>query len=170
MKSGMKNRAVGCWVKSACLEKRGAARRRLKWATNSYGMAKQESAQADDKHAFYGVQLSRYIRSKRSHKLGTKAEIDMVVELIDEYWEQLQSGSGLAEMDDDEKFRLFADTLIVFPFLSVPEALQADDFAVDFCHGRRVERLDRCVCGSTLPHQLCCGRTPGIDEVATGKY
>jgi hypothetical protein len=133
-------------------------------------MARQASREIDDQQAFYGVQLARYIRSKRSHRLGTRAEIDMIAELIDEYWRELRSTLDLSRLSWDQKLKLFRETLIVFPFLSVPEALKTDDLTVDFSHGRRLTPRDRCVCGSGLPFRMCHGRTPGTDEALIGKF
>ena len=169
-KAGMRNRAVGSWVESARLSKRGHARRKLVRVTNEYGMARQVTAERDDEQAFYGVQLSRYIRSKKSHKLGTRAEIDMIVELVEEYWNRISSSGILNGLDREQRLALFRDTVVAFPFLSVPEALKTDDVAIDFGHGTRVGPTDRCVCGSGLPYRTCHGRTPGIDEILTGKF
>ena len=169
-KAGMRNRAVASWIEAARLVKRGFAREKLFRVTNAYGMARQASPEIDDQQAFYGVQLARYIRSKRSHRLGTRAEIDMIAELIDEYWHELRSTLDLSRLSCDQKLKLFRETLIVFPFLSVPEALKINDVAVDFCHGRRLTARDRCVCGSGLPFRMCHGRTPGTDEALIGKF
>ena len=169
-KAGMRNRALGSWVESVRMSKRGIARRKLARVTNDYGMATQASSERDDQQAFYGVQLARYIRSKRSHRLGTRAEIDMIVELVDEYWNQISSSGILNGLDHEQRLALFRDTMIVFPFLSVPEALKTDDVAIDFYHGTRVGPTDRCVCGSGLLYRACHGRTPGIEEILTGKF
>ncbi|MFW5814047.1 MAG: hypothetical protein ACOCWX_01255 [Spirochaetota bacterium] len=169
-KVGMRNRAVGSLVESVRLEKRGRARRKLLRVTNAYGMASQPAREIDDQQAFYGVQLARYIRSKQSHRLGTRAEIDMIAELIDEYWERLRRTVDLRRLSCEQKLRLFRETVIVFPFISVPEQLKTEDLAVDFCHGRRLGPRDRCVCGSGLPYLLCHGRTPGTDEALVGKF
>jgi hypothetical protein len=133
-------------------------------------MARQANPGRDDQQAFYGVHLSRYVRSKKSHKLGTRAEIDMIVELVDEYWSQIKLSGILRELNHEQRLALFRDTVIVFPFLSVPEALKTDDVAIDFAHGTRVGPNDRCVCGSGLPYQICHGRTPGMDEILSGEF
>jgi hypothetical protein len=169
-KVGMRNRAVGSWVESARLEKRGRTRRKLMRVTNAYGMARQPTREIDDQQAFYGVQLARYVRSKQSHRLGTRAEIDMIAELIDEYWGRIRQTIDLGKLTCEQKLRLFRETVIVFPFLSVPEQLKTDDVAVDFGRGRRLDEHDRCVCGSGLPYLLCHGRTPGTDEALIGKF
>jgi len=169
-KAGMRNQALGAWVESLRRVKHGTIRRRITSVTNPYGMAKQASEMLDDQHAFYGVQLSRYLRSKKSHKLGTRAEVDMVVELVDEHWRQIRQSGLLDGLSYPERLEHFRGTTIVFPFLSVPERLAAEDLAIDFCHGRRVGPKDRCVCGSGLLYETCHGRIPGIDEVLTGRF
>jgi hypothetical protein len=169
-KSGMRNRAIGSWVESVRLQKRGHVRRKLSLVTNGYGMARQDNEEADDQQAFYGIQLARYIRSKQSHRLGTRAEIDMIADLIDEYWSRLRMSVDLAALNSEQKLRLFRDTAIVFPFLTVPIQQKTDDVAVDFGHGRKILAGDRCVCGSGLPYKLCHGRTPGTDEALVGKF
>lgn len=169
-KAGARNRALSEFVQAASLTKRGFARRKLHTQTNGYGMARQSSPHLDDRHAFYGVQLSRYLRSKRSHRLGTRAEVDMVMELVEEHWKQLSETGGLEALAHDQRLARFREVVIVFPFLSVPEEMKTDDLAVDFWHGKRVGREDRCPCGSALPYKLCHGRPPGIDEVLNGKF
>jgi SEC-C motif len=169
-KVGLRNRAVGSLVEAARLQKRGSARRKLACVTNDYGMAVQNDEDRDDRQAFYGVQFLRYIRSKKSHKLGTRAESDMIVELVDEYWGRIKSEGLLDGLNHDQRLSLFRNTEIVFPFLSVPEVLRNDDVAIDFYQRKRVGPEDRCVCGSGLPYKVCHGRTPGIDEILTGKF
>lgn len=166
----MRNRAVGSLVESVRLEKRGRVRRKLMRVTNAYGMARQGSRELDDQQAFYGVQLARYVRSKQSHRLGTRAEIDMIAELIDEYWDRIRSTVDLRGLSCEQKLRLFRETVIVFPFMSVPDQLKTEDVGVDFCRGRRLGPRDRCMCGSGLPYLLCHGRTPGTDEALVGKF
>lgn len=124
----------------------------------------------DDKQAFYGIQLARYVRSKSSHRLGTRAEIDMVAELIDESWLELKGTIKLACLSPEQKRRLFEKTLVVFPFVTVPTSMKVNDMTVDFRNGRKLRPLDRCTCGSGLPYHLCHGRTPGADELLFGKF
>jgi hypothetical protein len=42
--------------------------------------------------------------------------------------------------------------------------------AVNFHTQRRVRPQDRCLCGSGLAFVLCCGRTPGKEEVLSGLF
>lgn len=169
-KAGMRNRAVGAWVESARLSRRTPAWKKLQRNTNTYGMARQDSCELDHHHAFYGVQLERYLRSKKSQRLGTRAEVDMVIELVDEHWREIREQYDLDAMTTDERLELYRDVVIVFPFLSVPEAFAGKDLPVDFNRGRIARAGDRCPCGSGLPFGMCHGRPPGIDEVLTGIF
>ncbi|MFP4549983.1 MAG: SEC-C metal-binding domain-containing protein, partial [Spirochaetales bacterium] len=166
------NRAIGSLVESARLEKRGQARRALRYRTNCYGMARQQSSQLDDKYAFFGIHLARYLRSKQSHRLGTKAEIDMIGDLIEEYWHALRSSYELGRLNPAQKRMLFRETPVVFPFFSVPDELaqrtESRELPVDFHRGVRLKASDRCSCGSGLPFRLCHGRIPGLDELVSG--
>jgi hypothetical protein len=169
-KVGMRNKALGFQVDAARLVKRGPVRRRLLTMLNRYGMARQPATQLDDREAFCGIQLARYVRTKRSQKLGTRAEIDVIVELLDEAWRDVASERDLGQLPTEEKEALFRSTTIVFPFLSVPQSLNDDELAIDFYNGRRVDRGDWCMCGSGLPYRVCHGRIPGIDEILIGDF
>lgn len=169
-KAGMRNQALGSWVESHRLLKREPVRRRILRTTNPYGMARQETAALDDRHAFYGVQLARYLRSKKSRKLGTRAEVDMLVELLNEHWTQLCESEEIGSLSHDARLVRFRETMVFFPFLSVPEGAHREHVAVDFCRGTRVGPGDRCTCGSGLLFETCHGRIPGIDEVLTGGF
>lgn len=169
-KFGMRNMALASLVEAARLVKRGVGRRELARHQNQYGMARQATTLLDDQHAFYGIQVARYLRSKKSHRLGTRAEVDMVVELIGDHWSQIVRGGGLEGMDADERLRAFTNTSIIFPFLSVPQGVAPDNMAVDFTRGARVRPRDRCTCGSGLPYRSCHGRLRGIDEVLAGSF
>ena len=50
-KAGMRNRAVGSWVESVRLSKRGNVRRKLLRVTNEYGMARQVNEERDNQQA-----------------------------------------------------------------------------------------------------------------------
>lgn len=167
--AGLKNRAVASLVESTRLVKRGAGRRKLHAVTNAYGMACQPNAVQDDKHAFYGIQLSRYLESKASHRLGNRAEIDMVADLIDEYWDYVQETFPLSELTIAQKRSLFNEVHLIFPFSSPPTGT-GKAVRVDFLHGRTLEANDVCSCGSGLPVKLCHGRIPGFDELLVGEF
>ncbi len=42
--------------------------------------------------------------------------------------------------------------------------------AVNFQTKKKVKLSDRCLCGSGLPYIICCGRTPGKEELMSGIF
>jgi hypothetical protein len=169
-KAGMPNRALAHRVEAVRLVKTGSYRLAVARSVNGYGMARQPSPWLDDREAFCGIQLARYVRSKRSQRLGTRAEVDMIAALLEDAWKEVDRDHQLEKMAISDKETLFRATVIVFPFLSVPDGLHGDDLAIDFFHGSRVGRNDRCACGSLLPYKMCHGRIPGIDELLVGDF
>ncbi len=162
--------AIKSWVSCQRLQKRGHARRMLSRLTNSYGMEKQKREDLDDWKAFASVQLARYLLSKNKRTFSTLAEQDMVVDLIRDYWGNLVKSGVLAGKSCDEKRTIFVSTRIIFPTVLLSEPPTQSVIAVNFRTQRRVNLTDRCTCGSGLPYSLCCGRTPGNEEVLSGIF
>jgi hypothetical protein len=166
---GMANCALKSWSAGQKIDKRGYSGKLLKRFANSYGMARQRSEELDDWKAFYSVHLTRYLSMKKSRKLGTEAEKDMIWDLILEGWKELKSAAALHHMSSEEKMKLFVAYKIVFPFFNVPVAGDFEQaIPVDFNRRRRISFEDLCFCGSGLPYSICCGRTPGEDEIING--
>lgn len=164
-RAGLPNRALASWIQAAKVEKRSPAHRRVLRLANAYGMVRQASSDADDRAAFFSVQLARYVSQKPTHRLGSHAEIDVVTELIEDQWRSLSTSGVLDRADTDAKLRAFTGITIVFPFLHVPDAWKHQEVVVEFPAGARLSREARCRCASGLPFGICCGRTPGTDEV-----
>ncbi len=169
-KLGMSNCALKSWCSAQQLVKVGLAYRCLRRYSNAYGMARQQTQKLDDWKAFYAVHLYRYLSMKRSRKLGTDAERDMIWDLIREAWHELTAAVVLSRMTAAEKIAVFNDVRIVFPSFTVSdqEKAQFEEIPVDFTKKRRIYREDACFCGSGLPYKLCCGRIPGEDELTGG--
>jgi hypothetical protein len=162
--------AIKSWVSCQRLKKRGHARRMLVRLTNPYGMEKQERAVLDDWKAFVSIQLTRYLLTKNKRIFSTLAEQDMVLDLIRDYWKSLVKSGALAEKSCEEKHAIFDNTRIVFPTVVLPGQGGQTTITVNFRTKKRVKPADRCYCGSGLPFALCCGRTPGSDEVLSGIF
>jgi tetratricopeptide (TPR) repeat protein len=165
---GMSSCALKSWSSAHRLDRQGYSGKFLLRFANGYGMAKQKTKDLDDWKAFHAVQLVRYLSLKKSGKLGTDAERDMIWELILEEWKGLRNSLDLAAMSSEEKLGLFRAFKIVFPFFSLPEENGEPPIPVDFARQKRVTLDDQCFCGSGLPYRLCCGRTPGQDELNIG--
>ena len=169
-KLGMANCALKSWGAARRLTKDLYAGRFLQRFSNDYGMAKQSTSDLDDWKAFYSIQLSRYLETKNSKRIGTQAEGDMIWDLIFEAWKLLRANHELADVSPEERLSIFRSTKVVFPLFAVPKENkpEADTIAVDFSKKKKVMLDDDCFCGSSLPYKFCCGRTPGVDEIVNG--
>ncbi|HUX11433.1 MAG TPA: SEC-C metal-binding domain-containing protein [Spirochaetia bacterium] len=163
-------RALASWVQSQRYRKSRHPRQMLERCSNAYGMPKRENGNQDDRHAFFSVQLSRYLQRKTSRSLDTRAESDMINELIEDHWQALLGSGVLEGKSSDEKSQLFRGIIIVFPYFSVPDRLDDRLVHVDFEAKRRISPGDRCPCRSGLSFKQCCGRIPAEDELFGGGF
>lgn len=168
VKLGHVNHAIDSWIGSLRLRKSRKTRNKLRYFSNDYGMRRQSTPELDDWYAFYALHLRRYIETKRSKRLGTRAERDMIRELIWDHYQALIDSQALHNACAAEKLRSFRRVRIVFPFFDVPDDLGDKVLAVDFHEKRKIEPDDRCHCGSGLDYRFCCGRTKGDDELVDG--
>jgi hypothetical protein len=169
-KTGLPNCAIGYWVRAVQLRKHRYAADHLDRFGNPYGMVKTGSTEHDDKQAFFGVHLSRYLGQKNSGRLGTRAEIDMIHDLLEDSWRQMRVRHSLDSLPPEAKIEIFRKTKVIFPFFEVPDALGTGAIFVNFNDRQRVSNWSRCLCGSGLRFLQCHGRTPGEDELQTGVF
>jgi len=168
---GFSQSAIKSWVSCRRLKKRGYTRKMLARFTNGYGMEKQSSEALDDWKAFHAIQISRYLLGKNKGVFSTQAEQDMITDLIKDHWAALQVTGELKADSPCEKMEIFQKTRIVFPTVVITEPLvNGPIIAVNFQTRRKLRLQDRCSCGSGLPFILCCGRTPGNEELLTGSF
>lgn len=170
-RAGYSQSAIRSWLSCQRLNKRGHARRMLARLTNGYGMEKQACEELDDWSAFASVHLSRYLLAKKRHGFATRAERDMVTDLIRDHWRTLGGSGVLTGKKSCEKLELFRNVPIIFPTVLVEHpGATAPVISVDFRSQRRVNLTDRCSCGSGLRFMHCCGRTPGREELQGGVF
>ena len=167
---GCVDSAVKSWLLSYKLTKDSFSLKMIQRYANTYGMAKQADEERDDWRAFFSLQLSRYLVTKKHRRFSCDAERDMVRDLIYDHWRQLKKRHLLSGRSPEEKEKLFQSVKIVFPFVVVPDQLIHPVVHVDFRHSRKVELHDRCPCGSGLSFMACCGRIPGERELLSGIY
>ncbi|RKX77487.1 MAG: hypothetical protein DRP87_09105 [Spirochaetes bacterium] len=167
---GMADSALKSWLTARKIYKNSYSAKMVKRFTNQYGMAKQNSDEMDDWKAFYAIQLKKYIRNKKSGRMSTFAERDMVHDLIYEYWKRLKDSGVLNEKTCYEKIRIFRKMKIIFPSMLVPDTTEEKLVPVSFYKKRRLVGNDRCYCGSGLSFGVCCGRTPGEREILNGLF
>ena len=168
---GYPQSAIKSWTSGQRLDKRGHSRKMLSRYTNCYGMDPQNTSDADDRQAFSSIQIARYLLCKNKRVFSTLAEQDMIRDLIRDSWEELRDSRTLAGKSSCEKMESFRAVRIVFPSLVMPEPqINGPVISVNFQKKQRVGLNDRCACGSGLPYMLCCGRTPGKEELLSGIF
>ncbi len=168
---GFPQSAIKSWISCQRLNKRGYTRKMLSRYTNCYGMDRQGSTNADDWQAFSSIQTARYLLGKNKRKFSTQAEQDMITDLIRDSWKDLCSGTDLGGRSGCEKLEMFRAVRIVFPSVIQAERhLNGSVIAVNFQTKQKVGLNDRCSCGSGMPFMLCCGRTPGKEELLSGRF
>jgi hypothetical protein len=168
---GFPQSAIKSWISCQRLNKRGPSRKMLSRYTNCYGMERQGSSDADDWQAFSSIQTVRYLLGKNKRTFSTEAEHDMILDLIKDAWIDLQASEALRRLSSCEKLEAFRATRIVFPTVVLSDrAAESSVIAVNFRTKRKVALTDRCSCGSGMPYMLCCGRTPGKEELLSGSF
>lgn len=104
--------AVKSWDASMCADKTGLG--------SSYlDRIFPEKRISEDKRNFYLMQLSTYIEGKKSGKIESEAERDMIIDLIDIYWDQIIDSGILFGQCQSEKMIIFRDIEIDFPYMDV---------------------------------------------------
>lgn len=164
-KIGLHDAAIQTWSASRRIWRGGPAQRHLRRFSNEYGMAKQGLAELDDWRAFYSLQISRYLRSKRSRSIGTLAEGDMIRDLISDAWGELKESRILEGKTVEQKMAIFRAVSIVFPYFYVPGLPGAGSRSAGFPGDSQAAS---CSCGSGLPFHRCCGRDEKPFGAGTG--
>ena len=162
--------AIKSWISCQRIRKNGHLRRMLVRMTNAYGMEKQRRDELDDWKAFASVQLSRYLLSKNKRVFSTRAEQDMILDLIRDHWKSILTSGALSDKSCTEKHSYFTRTRIVFPTVLIQQLSGLPVIPVNFHTHQRMKLTDRCYCGSGLPFSMCCGRTSGSEEVLSGLF
>lgn len=104
--------AVRSWDASHCADKTGSG-------ASILDSIFPETRILGDKKNFYLLQFSVYINGKKSGKIESEAEKDMIIDLIDIYWEQIIDSGILYGQCQSEKMIIFRDIEIDFPFMDV---------------------------------------------------
>lgn len=131
-KSGMTSCAVKSWEAAKRLRPRSNAAHFVRRFTNGYGNLRGKNSIEDDWTAFYSIHLRRYLRGKRTGKLGSVAERDMILDLIRDAWAHTIDGIRLESLNVRQKLDLFKSVEIVFPFFTVPIERDTPLIEVDF--------------------------------------
>ena len=73
----------------------------------------------EDFKLFKKVQLNKY-RKNSKRNISNSPELDMVVDLIKEYWCDLLSSGYLNNKSIDEKKKIYQSVEIIFPYYKIP--------------------------------------------------
>ena len=166
---GYCNSAIRSWVTSLKMKKSKHTRALLQRFCNPYGMAKQECQDQDDWQAFYSIQLMSYLRGFGKQTLSDQGERSMIHDIVREEWRRLKHSGALEGRTPEEKYEIFQKTKIDFPLFYFSR-VNDPVVRVNFVEGRKIKPADPCPCGSGLPYNCCCGRSPGEDELAIGLF
>jgi hypothetical protein len=172
-RSGHPSLAVKSWAAARKLERGGAIGRAYERWVNEYGMRRMPTPDGDDYCAFKAAQVSRYLSKRGSGRFGSRAERDVVVELISDAWKTLIGSGMLKGLSAGKKLELFRRAKVDLPFLYVEDALdrRRETIRGNFRGGSSSVRVgpdDRCPCGSGLAFSRCCGRQASCVEVEFG--
>ncbi len=101
--------AIRSWDASVCADKTGPAVSLLK---NMF----PGDRLSNDKSSFFILQLSYYLKNKKSGKIDSPAEGDMIIDLISMYWDEIVDSAILKGKCQSEKILIFNSISIDFPF------------------------------------------------------
>ena len=104
--------ALRSWDASVCANKKGSAALLLERIFPGNRLS-------EDKSNFYLIQTLKYLNVKKSGKIESEAEQDMIIDLIDIYWEQVVDSGILYGHCQSEKMIIFKDIEIDFPFIDL---------------------------------------------------
>ena len=113
--------AVRSWDASMCADKGGRAAMLLRTIFPGERLS-------NDKSHFYLIQLSAYLGRKKSGKIDSEAEKDMIIDLISMYWEEIVDSGILKGQCQSEKILIFMDIEIDFPYTEVSFDFSVSDY------------------------------------------
>ena len=121
--------------------------------------------QDDDRTTFTAVQVERYLKRKALHRFCSDAEKDVILQIIEDCWEEISHNTQLSQMDTDHKIDAFYSVTVIFPyFVAEKECI----INVDFKKKVRIQGRDMCSCGSGRAFMNCCGTVSSLDSLLNG--
>lgn len=164
-KLGVPNGALKSWVIAQKINKRGYSSKMVKRFINGYGMVRQQNEELDDWKAFYSIQLEKYLKSKKAGAAAEPDEYEELKEKICDAWGEICEYFSLGGMSIEKKLHIFEKIELDINGYNNDAATQGASVYVNFRQKKRFSADDRCSCGSGLQFGMCCGRTPGEDEL-----
>ena len=151
---GMDRQALSSLKKSLRASSCDSIKKEVLSLINSYGMIRNNNSFEDDFKAFISIQIKKYLEIKHQHRFGSKAEADMVMELLLDAWDEIKPLTTSMHSNLLNKLKVFKGYKIDFPIMSVNESTV---IVFNFTTKRVQKREDECICGSGLPYYACCG-------------
>ena len=74
----------------------------------------------EDFKLFKKVQLNKYKQNSHNKSISNSPELDMVIDLIKDYWCDLLSTGYLNNKSTDEKRKIYHSIEIIFPYSKIP--------------------------------------------------
>lgn len=168
-KLGKIDSALKCWHMGKGIQKNSKTLKMIESHSNQYGMLKSNHcSQYEDKEAFIGLQLQKYLNTKKNKRFCTDAEKDVIIEIILSYWSDMLKEGNFDHLSIEEKVQFFKRQLIIFPVsdLKTLENGQNDTVLVaNFKSGKKQTMDDECSCGSGIPYIKCCGRILSREDI-----
>lgn len=86
----------------------------------------------EDFISFKQIQIEKYCKNKNGSVKPKSPELDVVVELIKEYWCDLLASGYLNHKSKSEKKHIYSSITIIFPYINIPSTwLDGVDY-IDF--------------------------------------
>lgn len=163
--------ALRCWRLAHKLDDEGQSLDMIKKHSNSYGMSKHTSNIQDDKAAFLGIQLEKYLKMKKVKRFCSDAEKDVVQDIITNYWQNMLIEGQFSQLAVESKLRFFKNQMLIFPLADL-SYFNNDTQVIfaDFAGGKVLLMDDLCSCGSGIAFSQCCGRIKSSEELEIGEF
>ena len=169
-KLGRDESALRCWHIAGKLFKDGLSKKMIQRHSNLYGMAVNKSTSEEDRMAFSGIQIEKYLKKKKVNRFCSDAEKDVVYDIINDYWSEILSSGLINHLSLESKIIFFRNQILIFPFSSF-SSFEDNSMIIftNFQSGQRLSMTDLCSCGSGLLFSQCCGRIKTIEELEIGQ-
>lgn len=163
--------ALRCWQIAEKLNGNGLSEEMIRKSSNTYGMSVCSCEEKDDAAAFLGIHLEKYLSMKKVRRFCSDAERDVIKDIIDSYWQDLQTEGKFAQLTIDRKLQFFRNQIIIFPVADISSFEKNTRLLfADFNEGKVLSMDDLCPCGSGIPINQCCGRIKSAKEIEFGEF
>lgn len=163
---GKVDSAMRCWRIAHRVDNNEQSIDMISRNSNSYGMSANKCKNQEDKAAFLGIQLEKYLKMKKVKRFCSDAEKDVVNDIIISYWQNLRREGQFSQLSLEGKLRFFRNQKIIFPVSDV-SYFENDSQIIfaNFTEGRALSMDDICPCGSGILFNQCCGRIKSSEEL-----